>query len=169
MENRAQYEQSVKKLAELIKGIEITMLTTNDPDGCLRSRPMATQNEEFDGTLWFFTSRESGKVHSIENEQEVNLSYASPKDHRYVSVTGTASIVENKIIAKEFWTPMLRAWFPEGVDDPNLILIKVQVESAEYWDYKSSKMVSLVGFARSIFSKQPYKDDREHHDRLSLR
>lgn len=168
-ESKRHYEESVKKLAELIKYIDVAMLTTNDPDGCLRSRPMATQKTDFDGALWFFTSRDSGKVHSIESDQQVNLSYAAPNDHRYISVTGTATLVDNKVIAKEFWTPVLRAWFPHGLEDPNLTLIKVQVESAEYWDYKSLRMVSLLGFAKSIFAKERPQDDREHHDRLSLR
>lgn len=159
---------SVKKLGELLKNIEVAMMTTTDPDGCLRSRPMGTQRIEFDGNLWFFTSRESGKVIAIENDQQVNLAYSSPNDMRYISVTGNASIVEDRTRAAELWNPTYRSWFPRGLQDPNLVLIKVEVESAEYWDYHSSKMISLIDFAKSLITKEGVVDRKERHDKLSI-
>lgn len=160
---------SIKKLGELIKDIEVAMMTTSDPDGRLRSRPMGTQRIEFDGDLWFFTSRESGKVIAIENDQQVNLAYSSPNDMRYVSVTGNASIVEDRTRAAELWSPLYRSWFPKGLQDPNLVLIKVEVESAEYWDYHSSKMISLLDLAKSLIKKEGVVDrNKERHDKLSI-
>lgn len=170
MENQTNQasSDSVKKLGELLKNIEVAMMTTTDPDGCLRSRPMGTQRIEFDGNLWFFTSRESGKVIAIENDQQVNLAYSSPNDMRYISVTGNASIVEDRTRAAELWNPTYRSWFPRGLQDPNLVLIKVEVENAEYWDYHSSKMISLIDFAKSLITKEGVVDRKERHDKLSI-
>ena len=73
-----QSNSDVQKLGELIKGIRVAMLTTVDSEGCLHSRPMATQDAEFDGTLWFFTEADSLKIHELERDRHVNLSYANP-------------------------------------------------------------------------------------------
>jgi general stress protein 26 len=161
--------EGVKKLNELIKSIETAMLVTADADGTLRSRPMGTQQIESDGDLWFFTGRDTGKAHAIEHDQHVNISYSSQKDNRYVSVSGRAELIENKKKVEELWNPLLKAWFPEGIEDPNLTLIRVHVESAEYWDFNSSTMVQLMGFAKSIFTGKQIQPDKNQHDKISLK
>src|SRR5579864_1232595 len=114
--------EDIEKLAELIKDIRVAMLTTAEPDGSLRSRPMATQNTPFDGTLWFFTEINSGKVGEIEGERHVNVSYADPNAQKYVSVSGLASVVQDRAKAAELWSPVLKAWFPLGLEDPSMAL-----------------------------------------------
>src|SRR5207253_1026725 len=128
----------VQKLAKLIKGIKFAMLTTADTDGTLHSRPMATQETDFDGALWFFTYADSGKVHELQQDRAVNVSYADPSSNRYVSVSGTAQVVHDRAKAKELWSPAHKAWFPDGLEDPNLALLRIQVTKAEYWDGPSS-------------------------------
>lgn len=154
--------EDVQKLAKLIKGIKFAMLTTAMPDGTLRSRPMATQQTEFDGSLWFFTYYHSGKVDEIRNDQHVNLSYADPSDNRYVSVSGRAMILRDRIKAEELWTELHRAWFPNGLDDPNLALLRVNVSDAEYWDSPSSKVVQLAGFVKAIVTGEAATDMTEN-------
>jgi general stress protein 26 len=146
----------VKKLAKLIKGISIAMLTTRDDDGTLRSRPMQTQDQEFDGTLWFFTQASSHKVLEIDHEHQVNLSYAQPDDNRYVSVSGTATLVRDRARIDELWSPVLKAWFPKGKDDPEVALLRVDVTKAEYWDAPNSTIVKLVGFTKAILTGKEY-------------
>ena len=152
----------VKKLGELIKGIHIGMLTTADDDGTLHSRPMATQRTEFDGDLWFFTGAHSGKIHEIERDRHVNISYAALDDNRYVSVSGIAQIVRDREKARELWNPLYKAWFPEGLDDPNLRLLRVRVERAEYWESPSSAVVQLAGFVKAMATGTAYDDAGEH-------
>lgn len=150
-------EDNIDKLSHLIKDIEVAMMTTTSEDGGLHSRPMATQKTDFDGDLWFFTNNRSGKILALKKDQNVNLSYASPEHNRYLSVSGRAEVVNNKQKAKELWSPVLKAWFPEGVDDPELTLIRVSVESAEYWDAPSNTLVNLVGFAKTITTGEQYR------------
>jgi general stress protein 26 len=148
----------LERLATLIKDIKFTMLTTVSEDGTIHSRPMATQKIEvksFDGTLWFFSKKNSFKNHDIENEQQVNLAYANPDDQKYASVQGRATISEDKEKMRELWNPTLKAWFPEGIDDPEISLIGVQVESAELWDSPPSKVVQLAGFVKSTLTGKP--------------
>ena len=156
----------IETLRELIKDIRFAMLTTVDEDGSLRSRPMATQSAEFDGELWFFTEASSPKAGEVERDHRVNVSYAAPDDNRYVSVSGTARMVRDRAKAKELWKPALKAWFPEGVDDPNLALLCVQVEKAEYWDSPSSKMIQLAGFLKAVVTGQ--RIDPGENEKLDL-
>jgi general stress protein 26 len=131
------------KLQELVRDIDIAMVTTVTPDGALRSRPMVTRKFDDEGRLWFFTADDSGMAHDLHDEHAVNVSYAEPKDHRYVSVTGNAMIVRNREQARELWQPAMKSYFPLGLDDPHLALLCVRIETAEFWDSPASKVVQL--------------------------
>jgi general stress protein 26 len=150
-------QTDIQKLAKLIKGIQVAMLTTQDDDGTFRSRPMATQQTEFDGTLWFFTQAGSHKVHEIDREHQVNLSYADPGDNRYVSVSGLATLVRDRAKIDDLWSPVLKAWFPQGKDDPDIALLRVDVTKAEYWDAPSSTLVKLAGFTKAVLTGKEYR------------
>ena len=139
-------EDAIRKVAMMIRGIKVAMLTTSSPDGALHSRPMATQEADFDGTLWFFSRAASGKVDEIRADAEVNLAYASPDDHRYVSLSGRASIVRDREKMQELWGPAARMWFARGLDDPDLILLRIEVRTAQYWDMLVGGMVVLPNF-----------------------
>jgi general stress protein 26 len=147
-----------KKLHSLIKGIGFAMMTTSTSEGTLRSRPMASRvEEEFDGTLWFFSHDQEPKIHEILENPQVNLAFADPSKNDYVSVSGTATLVKDKAKAKELWNPFYKAWFPQGLDDPHLALIRVDVDKAEYWDSPNSKMVQLAGFVKALVTGKEAK------------
>lgn len=150
----------LEKLANFIKDIRFTMLTTVSQDGSLHSRPMACQDFSkvtFDGTLWFFSSKNSFKNHSIENEQHVNLAYANPDRQQYVSISGVATISHDRTKMEELWTPNFKTWFRQGLEDPDLTLIGVEVESAEIWDTPPSKMIQLAGLMKAKVTGRPYE------------
>lgn len=129
------HEEAVVKLYELIKGIKIAVLTTIDKaDGSLHSRPMGTLEVEFDGALWFFTDVMSAKVDEIEHHNQVNVSYTDPHGHRYVSVSGAATLINDRTKMKAYWHPFLEMWFPDGLDTPTLGLLRVAPHRAEYWE-----------------------------------
>ena len=142
-------EESIKKLTELTEGIDFCMLTTID-GGQLRSRPMSTQDMDAAGNLWFFTSDETHKVEEIEKDNRVNIAYSKPDDDTFVSVSGRAAVSRDKAKMEELWSPVLKAWFPEGLDDPKLCLLKIDVESAEYWEAESGKLIELAGFVKAL-------------------
>lgn len=154
--------QVAARFKELIDDITFAMLTTAASDGSLRSRPMATLKTDFDGDLWFFTDDDSPKVDEITREHHVCVSYASPAKNKYVSVSGLASLVQDKQRMRELWTPAAKAWFPRGVDDPHLGLLRVRVQSIEYWDSPSSKVVQLFGFAKAVITGKRLENAGEH-------
>ena len=146
-------QNSIEKIRELTEGIDFCMLTTVDGDH-LRSRPMSTQQFEFDGDLWFFTDDNTHKIDEIERDNRVCVAYSKPEDNVYLSVSGRAEVVKDRTKIEELWSPILKAWFPEGIDDPTLCLLKIPVEQAEYWDAPSSKIVQLFGMVKAIATGQ---------------
>ena len=154
-----QHEGSdVQKLGRIIRNVQIAMLTTAMPDGSLRSRPMQTQKAAFDGReLWFFTDLDSAKVEEVAAEHHVNVAYADPDKQRYASVSGMATLVRDRAKAKELWSTPMKAWFPRGVDDPNLALLRVRVQYAEYWEAPPSKVVQAVGFVKAVTTGTRYE------------
>ena len=155
------------KLGELIHDVKFAMLTTTDTDGTLRSRPMATQKEEFDGDLWFFTGRGSHKVAEIDADHRVNLSYSDPGSSKYVSVSGTARLVQDPAKAEKMWTPFYKAWFPKGLEDPDLCLLRVTPTQAEYWDTPGSTIVHAIGLVKAIATGQ--RANPGEHEKLDLK
>ena len=155
------------KVRELIDENRTCMMVTNDRDGELRSRPMGTAGVRDDGTIWFFTDRYSGKMNEIRNDHSVNLAYAQPSSNNYLSVTGTVQIIDNQEIVDEMWSPMMKAWFPDGKDDnPRLKLLKVTPKQAEYWDASSFKLVELFKIGKAIATGEKY--DSAEHEKLMV-
>ena len=130
-----------KKIGELIDDVRICMMVTAGAEGSFDARPMATQKKEFDGTVWFLTPHESGKVGEIEQDSHVTLVYSDPKNENYVTVKGRATVSRDKAKIHELWNPMYKAWFPEGEDDPRIAVLRVDVSEAQYWEASSSKLV----------------------------
>ncbi|MEO8043222.1 MAG: pyridoxamine 5'-phosphate oxidase family protein [Acidobacteriota bacterium] len=161
----ANTQDSIKKIRELTHGIDFCMLTTMDC-GQLRSRPMSTQEFEFNGDLWFFTSDNTHKISEIEKDNRVCAAYSKPDDNLFLSVSGKAEVVKDRAKIEELWSPVLKAWFPEGIDDPHLCLLKIPVEQAEYWDAPSSKLVQLFGMVKAIATGQ--EADYGENKKISL-
>ncbi len=125
--------KDIQTLATLLKGVAIAMLTTADPEGRIKARPMMAQDAPFDGDLWFLTARSTSKMEEIGKWPQVNVSFAKPGDGVFISVSGKAEIVEDSVKKRALWRDAYKVWFPGGVDDPELVLLKVAVYSAEYW------------------------------------
>lgn len=146
-------QKSIEQLKEMLEGIDFAMLTTL-ADGKFRSRPMSTQEMDENGDLWFFTSDQTHKIDEIQADPRVNVAYSNPDDNTYVSVFGRAEMSKDKAKMEELWSPILKAWFPEGLDDPCLALLKINIEEVEYWDSPNSKLVQLAGFVKAMVTGQ---------------
>lgn len=143
----------IKKLGEIIHGIKFAMLTTAESDGTLHSRPMTTQEVDFDGDLWFFTNAHSPKVWETDQHRQVNVSFADPAKNTYLSASGTAILVQDRAKIEELWKPLYKTFFPDGLNDPNLALLKVSVDRAEYWDSASTALGRAFDFAKAYIKK----------------
>jgi general stress protein 26 len=150
MKEQETNKAKIDRLAREIRGIRVAMMTSISRDGTLHSRPMVPQEKDFDGELWFFTGQDTVKVDEIQANDRVNVAFVSPTDNRYVSVSGRAEIRRDPKKIQELWSPALKAWFPKGKDDPNIVLLHVQPEVAQYWDAASSSLVQIAGFVKAL-------------------
>jgi general stress protein 26 len=161
-----EYHPPQQALWDLIHDIRHAMLTTTHADGRLRSRPMTTQNSRLDedDTLYFFTSLAGDVADDLRRESQVNVTYADPDGQRYVSVCGRARFIDNEVKKVSLWSTAALAWFPQGPDDPDLGLLEVRIDRAEYWDLKSSKMVQLLRIAKAAVTGQRRTSTGEHRE-----
>jgi general stress protein 26 len=144
-----EHQEDIKKVAALMKGIRFMMLTTIHPDGSLHSRPMTTQDVEFDGDLWFFTAAHAHKVDEVNRDHQVNVSFADTDKQTYISASGVATLVRDRKKIEDLWKPAYKTFFHQGLDDPELALLKVSVHTVEYWDSPSSAAGRLYSFVKA--------------------
>ena len=152
-----------EKLWDLIKDIKFAMFTTRHGNGHLHSRPMTTQNGKIDedSSLWFFMSRSGDVVKDIAAEPAVAVVYADTNADDYVSVSGQARVVDDMAKKKQLWNTMTEAWFPGGVEDPDVALVQVSITHADYWEAKDNKLTQLFKMARAAVTGHPPTDMSE--------
>jgi len=144
-------EENLQKIRDMVKNIDFCMLTTVDEKGDLHSRPMSANGDiDPNGDIWFFTAASSHKVSEIEKAPKVNVSFADPENQQYVSITGKAQLVRDRSKIEELWKPEFKMWFPEGKDDPEVALLRISLEKAEYWDSPSSTIGYTLSFVSSL-------------------
>lgn len=160
--------EDLRKLRDLIKDIDFCMLTTIDERGDLHSRPMSSNGDiDADGNIWFFTGASSHKVSEINDSPRVNVSFADPQNQHYISITGRARLVRDRKKIDELWRPQFTIWFPEGKDDPNVALLRVKIEKAEYWDSPSSPISYALNLVTGLVTGE--EPDLGEHKQLAFK
>lgn len=150
----------------LIKDIKFGMFTHRSAGGMLHAHPLTTQNKAVDegATLYFFVPKDGEIAKAITQDGQVCVSYSHPGTDSYVSVSGDARLDDAQAKKEELFTPMAKAWFPKGPTDPNLGLIAVHLQHAEYWDVDDSKMVQLFKMAKAAMTGSTPKNLGEHKE-----
>lgn len=138
------------QIGTLIDEARTALLTTVDEHGRIVSRPMADQEREFDGELWFFTADPSHKTDEVRADPEVNVALESGRG--WISISGTAEVVHDRARIDELWSTSAQAWFDHGKDDPSVALLKVSAHSAELWTSDAPRPVVLLEYAKAAVS-----------------
>ena len=147
MEKNLQSEEALKKFKKLVEEVRVCMFITNSSTEHEHTRPMSAVDVEDNGTLWFYTDMRSIKVEEVVTDRKVHLTFAHPGKESYMDVWGTGSVVTDKALIKEKWSPVVKAYFAEGADDPNIALLKVQPNEVYYWEAETGKMVQFLKMA----------------------
>lgn len=153
----AEKRQSLRKI---INDSHTAFLVTRSVDGRPHGRPMA--NAEVDEDLrriYFATQRSSGKVDELNVDDRVFLGYVNGSGAEWASITGRGRIVDDRALIRELWNPMWKNWFT-GPEDPEITLIEVTPEQAEYWD-AGSRLVQMAKFAFTALTGKAV-DEGEH-------
>jgi general stress protein 26 len=146
--------EEVAKVRDLIQDEKIAMLTTVGADGGLVSRPMGVQAVDFDGDLWFFAAEDSHKVAEIMHDSAANAAFSGSSS--WVSLSGRASVVRDREKIRELWNAVADAWFPDGPDTPEVVLVRLHAETAEYWDSPGGRVATLFSLVKAKVTGTPY-------------
>ncbi len=149
-----------QKIASLIKDIRFAMLTHVTREGHLHAAPMTTQNTPFDGTVWFIGDNSTEMCNDIAARPQVNLAYSNSDDHTYVSITGTAELVNDRAKLDELWNDGYNAYFEKGKDDPKVQLIKITAHGAQYWDSPGTVVQMAKMITAAITGAKTQSDER---------
>lgn len=144
---------AAEKISELIKDIRIAMLATVSADGRIHSRPMATQQADFAGELLFLTRQQSSKTDEISHQARVTVTYVDNKNFRFITLQGVAELSKDRSTIHQLWNPLYKAWFPEGEDDPEITVIRIEVDHAEYWEAPANAVVRGFQLLRAAVTK----------------
>ena len=157
------------KLRELLNDFGVGMLVTRTPSGELRGRPMALAEAQPDGTLWFATDRQSAKVDELERDGHVAVTLQSKTT--FVSLSGTAAVVDDRAKLAQLWKVEWKVWFPGGKDDPHVVLLRVDGTRGEYWDNSGTsglKYLIEAGKALVTGSRPDVGHDPKVHAKVAL-
>jgi general stress protein 26 len=139
--------EAVKKMKDLAEEIKICMFCTYDVQQVMQTAPMSASKIEDDGTFWFLSAKDSTRNRDIQSNSTTDLIFAQPGKENYLSVHGTSEILYDKQKIDDLWNPIVKTWFTEGKNDPNISVIKFTPGEAYYWDTKHGKMVSFLKIA----------------------
>ena len=147
-----------RRSVEIAQDSRFCMVTSTATDGALHARPMTPQQVTDDLESWFFISRSSEQAADLGARPDVNLSFAGSSD--WLSVAGRATLVDDRVLVKEMWNPVVEAWFPDGAEDPDVLLLRVDAESAEYWRAPGGRAASLLSFVKAKVTGEPLEGDQ---------
>jgi general stress protein 26 len=150
----------IEQLKKLIDRVNVAMLTTLKANGEFYSRPMNTMQVDDEGSVYFFSDEHTPDMHDVKVNNWVSVTYTNPENNTYVALNGRLFLIDDEEKIKELWVPACKAWFPEGVNDPNLTLIKVETLKAEYWDTSASGMVVLFNMIKAIVKGETYNQGK---------
>jgi general stress protein 26 len=154
-------QDAIDKIKDLVKSEQMCLFTTQLTSVPLSTRPMSAMETDEHGNIWFFSAKSSDKNLHIQADPRVQLFFSHPASSEFLSVYGSASITTDPEKIDKYWSSIIKAWFPEGKDDPELTLLKVAPEEAYYWDTKNNKMISMVKILTSVVTGKTMDDGIE--------
>ncbi|MBM6399228.1 pyridoxamine 5'-phosphate oxidase family protein [Phycicoccus sonneratiae] len=148
------HENGTAHVKELVEDQRTAMLTTvHTESGALTSRPMTLQEVDDDGTFWFLALADSAPAHEIEAHSRVNVAFT--KEGAWVSVAGTAEVRRDPAKARELWNEFAKTWFQKEPEDPEVAVIRIDGETAQYWD-SPGRVATVVEMVRArVTGEQP--------------
>ena len=151
-------DRARRRAVEMAQDARYCMVTSTGSDGSLHARPMTPQQVSDNLEAWFFISRSSEQAADLGSRPDVNLSFDGSSD--WLSVAGRATLVDDRALIKEMWNPVVEAWFPDGAEDPDILLLRVDAESAEYWKAPGGRAASLLSFVKAKVTGEPLEGEQ---------
>ncbi|CAN5300246.1 pyridoxamine 5'-phosphate oxidase family protein [soil metagenome] len=146
-------QSDIEIITEILTAARYATVTTRSHGDALHSRPLAVVQDDFTGTLWFFTADPSPKTSDIAQHPEVNVAVGDDKGH--LSMSGTASVDRDPATIDKYWNPWAEAWFEGGREDPTVALLRVDVDTVELWDMNKPGIAKAFELVKGIITRTP--------------
>ena len=158
------------RFLQLLESFDSAVLVTHSTANGLHARPMAIAELDENGDLWFITGRETAKVHEIQENKEVEI-VCQEGERKFICLKGRAQLIEDRLKVREIWKEPFKVWFPDGPADPDICLIHLRGEQAEFWDTSGSKGLRYMFSAAAAYAKgeRPEIKEGEQHGRVNLK
>lgn len=160
-------QENLHILGEILDEIRVGMITTVSPTGEIYSRPMYLQAVDEKGDLWFFTSTKSALIEQVRENNNLMITFADSNKNKFLSAQAMAKEVFDRAKMQELWTPYLKTWFKDGIDTPDLVLLKLEMQNVEFWDSPNAAAVKAVGMVKALITDEPYRPGR--HEKVDMR
>ncbi len=148
-----QLNPEMQDVAEQAASVGASMLCAADFNTFeLTARPMMPIEMDEKGSIWYVTKSDLPEMVSLDS---VVVAFADNSKSTYVSFSGSGRVITDRARIRELWSPMAKPWFPDGVDDPSLVALRIDVTDAELWDGPSSRVVKLLAMAASVVAGEP--------------
>jgi general stress protein 26 len=148
------------KVVEMMRDARFCMLGVVTEDGAtLQTRPMTPQEVTEGGTVWFFIDRTSDHARLLTAHPDINLAFSDSSS--WLSVSGTARLVDDRERIDRLWNSVVEAWFPDGKDSPEVTLLRFDPTSAEYWDSPGGRVASAIAFVKAKVAGERYEGDSD--------
>ena len=138
-------EEATEKIKELVSKSKTCFFCTDIVTGRpFATRPMAVQDVDDDGNLWFLSADDSHKNQELKSDQHVQLLFQGSSYSDFLTLYGITTITKDKKKIDELWQPIYKTWFTAGKDDPRITVIKVRPQDGYYWDTKHNAVVGIL-------------------------
>jgi general stress protein 26 len=159
MNNPENLDQNIEKFIKMMSSTRVCMLISDEQDEeYLSGRPMAISDVDEKGNIWFFTKERFHWVDELEDNKTISLAVINETDNTYLMVHGSVHLTDDQEKMKELWKPTMKAWYPKGLEEPDIILLKVEPEDVHYWDDESNNMIVLFKIIKSILKEEEYSE-----------
>jgi len=161
-------EPAMQRLVSLIDDFKTAMFVTRSSDGALRARPMAIAKHTSGAALYFATRAEDGKLPEILESPDVAVTMQ--RNGKYLSISGTARLLTDQMLAEDLWSESMRIWFPHGPSDSQLTVILVEPSYAEFWDRTGPRQLEFLWEAGKALleSRKASDDELSGHGKVKM-
>lgn len=148
-------KEAIQQLQEQVEHQRVCMMVTEHGRYPGNARPMSVAEVDDAGNLWFLTLMDTNKCDELARDPRTTLYFADPGNMEYLALSGTGAVLNDEAKKKDLWRPIAKAWVPEGLEDPDLRVLKITIDEGYYWDTKDGKVVSGIKIITSLITGEP--------------
>lgn len=124
------------------------------------TRPMTAQVD--DGSIYFFASRSEDLFKALGRTSRAIATYAGKGHKLFASIHGNLREDMDRAVVNRLWNPIVASWYKDGKDDPDLVLLRLDADSADVWEAQAGATLKAAAL-KMLFNIDPGKEHQDEH------